>query len=427
MNAHRRYNHSRRQQPWAELVWIAKQHFNLFKIQLRQDKSFFGRNELDRHNEEGYQFTDSSRHLPTNFLICWISKQHFEIWRLPCKQSIAFIKVLGQNGVNVNGIRVEMNQSRLLRNFDTISIAGFKLFQLFYTTPNVNPSDYPGLLTERFVIGNVIKTGGQGSIQTIYEVKTVDVHENFGFKDFKYAMKVVKNEGNPNMEYLKCEIEYLNLLQGHPNIVELVEIYRSPKFIFLVMEFCDMDLQRFIVHMYENRKNAKFEVDQETFKIIFYQICSAVSHMHSKGIAHRDIKCENILLRKSKISGCDDDFWIVKLADFGFSKAVENKLSSQLGTEMYMPPEIMDLKAEYDLSVDIWSLGCVLFALLTGKYPFHRNYHCNGTLQDQICNGTINWVSTCLVSHYFSYRISYPNCYYVIALRCQLMQNFWSK
>lgn len=394
MNARLRPHRNPQTLPWAELTWIA-QPFNLFRFDLRLKKSFFGRKEIDRRTEEGFQFKD--KHMPKTFAIFWISNQHFEIWRLPTSKSIALIKVLGLNGIEVNGVEVKMNQSRLLRDHDIISIASQKFFKFHYLMPIENPQGHPKELTDRYMIGDVLTKGGQGSVRTIYEIKTVDVtDETFSFGNFKLAMKVVKREGNPNVRYLVNEVEYFKELQNHPNIVELVEISLSPSFVFFIMEMCDMDLLMFIMNRDVNRN--KKEIAEEIPKIIFYQICRALSHMHSHGIAHRDIKCENILLRKIKLPGDDEITWVAKIGDFGFSKKVEEHLCSQLGTDLYMSPEVMVFEGEYDLSTDIWSLGCVLFALVTGSYPFHHNYHCNGTLKDQIHKGIINWNSQSLVS-----------------------------
>ena len=92
-------------------------------------------------------------------------------------------------------------------------------------------------------------------------------------------------------------------------------------------------------------------------------IAEAISHLHGKGIAHRDIKLANVLLKK--------DFTI-KLADFGFAKESgqeEDMMRTYCGTPITMAPEILQGKP-YDKKCDIWSLGVILFQLIFGKLPF---------------------------------------------------------
>lgn len=86
--------------------------------------------------------------------------------------------------------------------------------------------------------------------------------------------------------------------------------------------------------------------------------------MHENGLIHRDIKPENILIKNSGDISC------IKLADFGTSDLIKNKLISKVtGTEKYMAPEIL-LKQKYDNKVDLWSLGILLYVLLTSSLPF---------------------------------------------------------
>lgn len=88
----------------------------------------------------------------------------------------------------------------------------------------------------------------------------------------------------------------------------------------------------------------------------------AVNHCHTSGIVHRDIKAENVMYGK------DGE---VKLIDFGLSKAVANKhstLTTIAGTPYYMAPEVID--SDYTSQCDIWSLGVIMYVLLSGYMPF---------------------------------------------------------
>jgi len=101
----------------------------------------------------------------------------------------------------------------------------------------------------------------------------------------------------------------------------------------------------------------------ENVRKIISCIAQAIQHLHNKGIAHRDIKLANILLKKD----CT-----IKLADFGFAKesnSEEVMMRTYCGTPITMAPEILKGKP-YDKKCDIWSLGVILFQLTFGKLPF---------------------------------------------------------
>jgi serine/threonine protein kinase len=124
--------------------------------------------------------------------------------------------------------------------------------------------------------------------------------------------------------------------------------------IFLVCEFCNGgNLENYI----ENRKS----IDINECLRIIYEIGIGISFLHKNNITHRDLKGDNILIHNGKF----------KIADFGFSHD-QNVMESQLGTPLYMAPEIIDDKRnKYTNKVDIWALGIILYNLLTNHYPFY--------------------------------------------------------
>lgn len=144
----------------------------------------------------------------------------------------------------------------------------------------------------------------------------------------------------------------------HPNIVKIYDCIDSGKFIIIVLELvAGMSLSQYL----EKIKDHK--IDEQTGANIFKQIVSAVDYLHSKGIAHRDLKLENILITPTNE---------IKLIDFGFSIWIkkEGKMKLFCGTPTYMAPEIIN-KPEYEAPpVDIWALGVILFTLLVGVFPF---------------------------------------------------------
>jgi serine/threonine protein kinase len=143
---------------------------------------------------------------------------------------------------------------------------------------------------------------------------------------------------------------------NHPHIVKFEEIVFGPEFIFIVMEYCSHgDLLTFIA------KNGL--VQERQAREIFRQIVEAVAYIHDKDIAHRDLKPENFLL---------DHRMVVKLADFGLCHADSSKrlLQTPCGSPLYAPPEILN-GIEYDgKKADIWSLGIVLYTIVTARLPW---------------------------------------------------------
>lgn len=102
---------------------------------------------------------------------------------------------------------------------------------------------------------------------------------------------------------------------------------------------------------------------EDQARFFFKQLCESLKYIHSQGIVHRDLKLDNILI---------DDRNNLKLIDFGFSICVDKdqKLKIFCGTPSFMAPEIVQKKDYNGFATDIWSLGVILFVMLSGGYPF---------------------------------------------------------
>lgn len=154
------------------------------------------------------------------------------------------------------------------------------------------------------------------------------------------------------------EINLLRLL-SHPNIVNLVEVLKSGKYIGIVLEYASGgELFDYILqHKY---------LKENTAKKLFAQLVSGVDYMHSKGLIHRDLKLENLLLDKHKN---------IIISDFGFvnsyNRDKNDLMKTSCGSPCYAAPELVLTQLPYSgRKVDIWSIGVILYAMLAGYLPF---------------------------------------------------------
>jgi len=143
------------------------------------------------------------------------------------------------------------------------------------------------------------------------------------------------------------------------NIVRLYEYFETQKHILFVIELCaGGDLLNYV----RKRRQLKEDVAKSVFK----QLIDGLAYCHSKAILHRDIKLDNILLAWNGE---------IKICDFGVSKTVKRgeKMTEQCGTPAYIAPEILLDRGYEGFSIDIWSAGVVLYAMLYGTVPFKAN------------------------------------------------------
>lgn len=144
----------------------------------------------------------------------------------------------------------------------------------------------------------------------------------------------------------------------HPHIIKLYCVYNTSKRVILNTEFCgDITLQDYL-RSYPNM------IREEKIKDIFRSVAKAIGYCHSKGVCHRDLKLDNILINHEGV---------IKLIDFGFAirkTATNDKITDFCGTPSYMSPEIVQRRPYDGLKSDIWALGILLYKLLIGRYPF---------------------------------------------------------
>eukprot|EP01091_Cochliopodium_minus_P007030 TRINITY_DN16972_c1_g1_i1.p1 TRINITY_DN16972_c1_g1~~TRINITY_DN16972_c1_g1_i1.p1 ORF type:complete len:392 (+),score=138.66 TRINITY_DN16972_c1_g1_i1:35-1210(+) len=179
--------------------------------------------------------------------------------------------------------------------------------------------------------------------------------------DEKYAIKCIKKssiEGD-DIKLLTREIQIMKNVR-HDNILKLFEVFEDEEQFFLVMELVPgKELFDKIVE--------RGQYSERDASNIARQIISAVEYLHEKGIAHRDLKPENLL------SSGSEEAELIKIADFGFSKDFnEDKLQTSCGSPGYVAPEVLTSES-YDKSVDMWSIGVIIYILLCGYPPFYAD------------------------------------------------------
>ena len=169
-----------------------------------------------------------------------------------------------------------------------------------------------------------------------------------------------KEDSKKAEELVHYEIDILQFCQ-HKNIVQLVDYFETMKEIIIVLKYIEGNT----LGSYLKEKN--FNLNEIEVANIIYQIAQGVEYLHKFGIVHRDLKPDNIMILPKK----GENNIIIKIMDFGFSKIVskEEKLMEGLGTLYYAAPELIE-NLPYNLEVDIWSLGVIIYYIFTGRYPF---------------------------------------------------------
>uniref|UniRef100_A0A8C5N2X5 MAP/microtubule affinity-regulating kinase 3 n=1 Tax=Gouania willdenowi TaxID=441366 RepID=A0A8C5N2X5_GOUWI len=201
-------------------------------------------------------------------------------------------------------------------------------------------------------IGNyrLLKTIGKGNFAKVKLARHILTGK-------EVAIKIIdKTQLNPtSLQKLFREVRIMKTL-NHPNIVQLFEVIETEKTLYLIMEYASGGevFDYLVAHgrMKEREARAKFR-----------QIVSAVHYCHQRNIVHRDLKAENLLL---------DADANIKIADFGFSNefTAGSKLDTFCGSPPYAAPELFQGKKYDGPEVDIWSLGVILYTLVSGSLPF---------------------------------------------------------
>ncbi|KAK3923537.1 Testis-specific serine/threonine-protein kinase 1 [Frankliniella fusca] len=252
-------------------------------------------------------------------------------------------------------------------------------------------SEVNALEQRGYLIG---KRVGQGTYATVHVAEYVDAAAN---RKMRLACKIFDKDKAP-LDFLDRffprELEILTKIEN-PHIIQVHSILQRGPRVFIFMRFADNgDLLDFV--------QKKGRVAEPQCKLWFRQMTSGLHYLHAKNIAHRDLKCENILLSRR---------FNVKLADFGFARYCVDSEGRRVlsktycGSAAYAAPEVVSGTPYNPKLADVWSLGIILFIMLNASMPFDddnlqkllkdqldRNWSFRAKVRDQVSSGAKNLV-----------------------------------
>ena len=200
----------------------------------------------------------------------------------------------------------------------------------------------------------VISKIGNGSYGTLFLVNNSQLNTMAVLKRIDRRIYLLDDS-------VQAEIDIIKLLD-HPNIIRMHECIISPKYLYIINDYCPCG------ELYFNNKKP---LNEYQLAFIFFQIFSALIYLHNNNIIHRNIKIENILIsdiEKDPISNIK--YFYIKMIDFGGAKFFdETGLDNEnIKNLLYVAPEV--LKRKYNEKCDIWSIGVLLYLLIVGSFPF---------------------------------------------------------
>jgi len=285
------------------------------------------------------------------------------------------------NGTFVNGVPLMKNEPRRMQSGDEFSLVqnSYKssdkarhVFMFVEPPPTAAAigQDHLDSVLTHYHLGRCI---GKGNFSEVH----IGVHRDSGDRVAVKVVDTLKTEQFSKKSKsvtlnIDSEMQVLRSLD-HPNIIRFYGMYRSPTSVHLILEFADGGdlLNRILEQGCYNEKEGR---------IVFSQICAGVAYLHSRDICHRDLKPDNVLLTADGVA---------KISDFGLARHAsqsENNFRTYCGTPHYFAPEMFKLQKQqvdgYGKAVDVWSLGVILYIIVSGKPPFDDE-----NLGEQVVNG----------------------------------------
>jgi len=193
---------------------------------------------------------------------------------------------------------------------------------------------------------------GEGTYATVFKARNRQTGELVALKE----IHLDSEEGTPSTAIR--EISLMKELK-HENILSLYDVIHTENKLMLVFEFMDKDLKRYMDTRGDNSR-----LDYVTIKLFMHQLLRGIAFCHENRILHRDLKPQNLLINKKGQ---------LKLADFGLARAFGipvNTFSNEVVTLWYRAPDVLLGSRTYNTSIDIWSAGCIMAEMYTGRPLF---------------------------------------------------------
>ncbi|CAO0796850.1 Cdk-PSTAIRE [Mucor lusitanicus] len=236
---------------------------------------------------------------------------------------------------------------------------------------------------------------GEGTYATVFKGKSKVTGEIVALKE----IHLDPEEGAPSTAIR--EISLMKELK-HPNIVRLQDVIHTENKLTLVFEFMDQDLKKFMDSAARSTLGA---LDATTIKSFMYQLLRGIAYCHENRVLHRDLKPQNLLINKHHQ---------LKLGDFGLARAFGipvNTFSNEVVTLWYRAPDVLLGSRMYSTSIDIWSAGCIMAEMYTGRPLFPGTTNEDQLLKIFRLMGTPNeqtWPNISQLPEYKPAQVVYP-------------------
>jgi serine/threonine protein kinase len=223
---------------------------------------------------------------------------------------------------------------------------------------------------EEYMLGLVL---GRGATATVYQSLNYQTCQ-------KVAVKAIQKKFVRDEKLWQNEIQ-IHRAVDNPNIVRLLDVFEDDSMVYLILELCEG--RSLNDHIDNEGEDGNLAMPEEEVLQVFEQMVSGVHYLHQRGIVHRDIKPGNFICdtapedaaTSSGSSSSKAERLKVKLADFGVSAYIGDKkhlLTKSVGSDGYIAPEVLR-RQPYTEKADIFSLGCILHAMLTGSPPNYQD------------------------------------------------------
>ena len=197
----------------------------------------------------------------------------------------------------------------------------------------------------------VVERITEGSQGLVFHVKRLVDQKDF-------ALKFVQPKDLSDYNNIKNEVALMMLCKEEDSILKCIDAYDFRERLWVFLELMDVGA---LTAMLEERRG---ELDEKICAYILCKTLEGLAYLHSRGIVHRDIKSDNILVNKKGD---------IKVADFGYATQLtraKRGTVSQVGTVCWMAPELVKMKKRYNQKVDIWSLGILAVEIAEGEPPY---------------------------------------------------------